>query len=92
MSDPHIETELWQRETVLRFFGGDRPLNPATLYRGMQSGRYPRPVHISGGGSVRWVASECRDALQRMMSERDGRKHVTKRAGNVCTLSSPTRT
>jgi predicted DNA-binding transcriptional regulator AlpA len=74
--------ELWDRQAVLEFFGGTRPLHPSTLYRGMVSGIYPRPINTSGN-TVRWLADECRATLQRMIAERDkpkprprrGRKH-----------------
>jgi predicted DNA-binding transcriptional regulator AlpA len=62
--------ELWDRQAVLEFYGGNRPLHPSTLYRGMVSGIYPRPINTSGN-TVRWIASECRAALQRMIAERD---------------------
>jgi predicted DNA-binding transcriptional regulator AlpA len=58
-------TAVWDRRTVCAFFGGTKPINPATLYRGIQDGRYPQPFHPSPGLS-RWLASEChaaRDAL-----------------------------
>jgi predicted DNA-binding transcriptional regulator AlpA len=61
--------ELWDRPTVLKFFGGVRPLHIGTLYRGVHSGRYPKPIHVSGN-SVRWLADECRAALQRMIADR----------------------
>src|SRR5271170_6544666 len=50
--------ELLDRNETCCFFGGSRPINPATLYRGIRQGRYPRPVHTSPGGS-RWLRSEC---------------------------------
>ena len=53
--------ELWERATVLKFFGGDKPLHISTLYRGVHTGRYPRPVYVSDN-SVRWVGHECRAA------------------------------
>jgi predicted DNA-binding transcriptional regulator AlpA len=59
--------ELWDRQTVLEFFGG---LHFSTLYRGISSGFYPKPINTSGN-TVRWLASECRAALQRMIAERD---------------------
>jgi hypothetical protein len=31
--------ELLDRDAVCRFFGGTRPINPATLYRGVRKGR-----------------------------------------------------
>ena len=60
---------LMDRGEVCRYFGGSRPLNAATLYRGIRQGRYPRPVKV-GPGSSRWLRSECELALQAMV---DGR-------------------
>ena len=57
--------DLLRIKEVCRFFGG---INPATLYRGIRHGRYPKPVKI--GGSSRWLLSECEAALQAMV---DGR-------------------
>lgn len=73
---PPAPMELWERNTVLAYFGGDKPLHISTLYRGINTGIYPGPITISGNG-VRWLASECRDALQRMIGGRD--KPKTKR-------------
>jgi predicted DNA-binding transcriptional regulator AlpA len=61
--------ELLDRVEVCRFFGGSRPINAATLYRGIRKGRYPKPVHV-GPGSSRWLRAECEDALQSMVEER----------------------
>jgi predicted DNA-binding transcriptional regulator AlpA len=61
--------ELLDRNAACEFFGGTRPLNAATLYRGIRRGRYPQPVKV-GPGSSRWLRSECEVALQRMV---DGR-------------------
>jgi predicted DNA-binding transcriptional regulator AlpA len=56
-----------------RFFGGaNSPLNPATLYRGIKAGKYPRPVKL-GPGTSRWVRSECQQALEDLVGERDRR-------------------
>lgn len=66
---------LWDRATTLEFFGG---IDVSTLYRGVHSGRYPRPVNVSNN-VVRWLADECEAALERMIGERDGRKRVTQR-------------
>jgi predicted DNA-binding transcriptional regulator AlpA len=64
------EPSLLSRADVCRFFGGTRPLNPATLYRGIKQGRYPKPVKV-GPGSSRWLRSECEAALQAMLNQRD---------------------
>ena len=61
--------ELLDRVEVCRFFGCTRPLNPATLYRGIRKGRYPAPVKV-GPGSSRWLRAECEAALQAMAEGR----------------------
>ena len=38
---PHDNVELWTADTVCAFFGGERALNKATLYRGVADGRVP---------------------------------------------------
>jgi predicted DNA-binding transcriptional regulator AlpA len=65
-----MEIALLDKAEVCRFFRGSRPLHPATLYRGIKLGRYPRPVHV--GGSSRWVRGECDEALSKMMAARHG--------------------
>jgi hypothetical protein len=66
---PPAPIELWDRRAVLEFFGGTKPLHPSTLYRGLGL-IYPRPINTRGN-TVRWLADECRAALQRMIAERD---------------------
>jgi predicted DNA-binding transcriptional regulator AlpA len=61
--------ELLDRREVCRFFGGTKPLDPATLYRGIRVGRYPAPVKV-GPGSSRWLRAECEAALQAMAEGR----------------------
>ena len=46
-----------------------RPINPATLYRGVRKGRYPKPVKV-GPGSSRWLRAECEAALAQMAEGR----------------------
>jgi predicted DNA-binding transcriptional regulator AlpA len=55
-------------DAVCAFFGGSRPLNRATIYRGIADGRYPRPVKI-GRNSNRWLRSECAAALAAIIAE-----------------------
>lgn len=53
------------------FFGGeDRPITRATLYRGMNEGRYPKPIKVAAK-AVRWLAPECRAARAAMITARD---------------------
>jgi predicted DNA-binding transcriptional regulator AlpA len=61
--------DLLDRSAVCQFFGGTRPLNAATLYRGIRKGRYPAPVKV-GPGSSRWLRSECEAALAAMAEGR----------------------
>jgi predicted DNA-binding transcriptional regulator AlpA len=46
-----------------QFFGGDKPIDPATLYRGIKTSRFPRPIKI-GPGISRWHRAECEAALK----------------------------
>jgi predicted DNA-binding transcriptional regulator AlpA len=63
--------ELMDKDETCRFFGGaTRPINAATLYRGMQTGRYPRPIKV-GANSSRWIKSECAAALAKIIAARD---------------------
>ena len=53
------------------FFGGeDHPWNPSTLYRNIQLGLVPKPVHV-GPNTARWIRSECAEAKKKMMEARD---------------------
>jgi predicted DNA-binding transcriptional regulator AlpA len=61
-------SELLDRREVCRFFGGNKPLDPATLYRGIRKGRFPVPVKV--GGSSRWLREECEAALRSMVEGR----------------------
>ena len=60
---------LLDRRAVCQFFGGTKPLDAATLYRGIAKGRYPKPVKV-GPGSSRWLRDECEAALQTMVQGR----------------------
>jgi hypothetical protein len=61
----------WNVFAVGAFFGGSKPLHPATVYRRVQDGRIPRPYHPSPG-IARWEPDECRAAKLRMIAQRDG--------------------
>ena len=60
------DDEFLSIEAVCRFFGGDKPLHPATIYRGLGT-RYPRPVRVSPNVN-RWLRSECERARQVIIS------------------------
>jgi predicted DNA-binding transcriptional regulator AlpA len=51
-----MQSDLLDRDATCRFFGGTKPLNPATLYRGIRKGRYPKPIKV-GPGSSRWLGA-----------------------------------
>jgi predicted DNA-binding transcriptional regulator AlpA len=80
--------ELWERNTVLKFFGGDKPLHISTLYRGISTGIYPKPINTSGN-SVRWLADECRAALDKMITARDEPPKRPTRRGRPCKHITP---
>ena len=61
-------SDLLDRTAACAFFGGNKPLNPSTLYRGIRQGRYPKAVHV--GGSSRWLGRELEAALQLMVEGR----------------------
>ena len=63
--------DLLDLKAACAFYGGTRPINPATLYRGIRKGRYPRPIKV-GPGSSRWLRSECEAALREMIAGRAG--------------------
>jgi predicted DNA-binding transcriptional regulator AlpA len=48
---------------VCAYFGGSRPLNAATIYRGIAAGRYPRPVRPSPNTN-RWLGRELKESKQ----------------------------
>ncbi len=61
--------DLLDRPAVCRYFGGSRPINPATLYRGIRAGRLPAPIKV-GPGASRWLRAECEAALSAMIERR----------------------
>lgn len=60
---------LLDRDEVCRLFGGTKPINAATLYRGVNAGKYPAPV--KDGSRSRWLKGECEAVLRRFITERD---------------------
>jgi predicted DNA-binding transcriptional regulator AlpA len=64
---------LLAQEATLAFIGGTEPIHPASLFRGIRDGRYPRPVKI-GPNSNRWVLGELREAQRRMVAADRTRK------------------
>jgi predicted DNA-binding transcriptional regulator AlpA len=62
--------DLMDVAAVCAFFGGTRPLDQSTLYRGIAAKRYPRPIYV-GAKAVRWLRSECEATLTAMIAARD---------------------
>jgi hypothetical protein len=71
---------LWVADSVCGFFGGEKPIDHSTLYRGIETGRYPRPINISDN-AVRWFADECEAALEAMIAKRDAGERTARRNG-----------
>jgi predicted DNA-binding transcriptional regulator AlpA len=65
-----LEKSPWTIREVAAFFGGSKPLHPATVYRGVKEGRIPPPYHPSPG-IARWDPSACRAAQAKMIAETD---------------------
>jgi hypothetical protein len=52
------------------FFGGDRPIDPSTYYRGVKAGRYPKPFPVSAN-VVRVMRSWCERARAALAAQSD---------------------
>jgi predicted DNA-binding transcriptional regulator AlpA len=70
MDTSTTDETVWDKNAVCAFFGGSRPLNHSTLYRGIAEGRYPKPFHPTPKLS-RWLPSECRAARDALIAQRD---------------------
>ena len=68
MASENESSELLDIEQVCAFFGGTKPLHPATIYRGAGI-RYPKPIKV-GPNANRWLRSECEAALREMTAGR----------------------
>jgi predicted DNA-binding transcriptional regulator AlpA len=62
--------ERLDEKATCAFLGGNRPIHASTLWRGVKSGRFSKPIHI-GKQSVRWLKSELEADLARMAAERN---------------------
>lgn len=68
-----MQDDLLDVYAACQFIGGSRPINPATLWRGVKAGRFARPIKI-GAQAVRWRRSELAADIERMAAERDSVK------------------
>jgi predicted DNA-binding transcriptional regulator AlpA len=64
-----VPEELLDIYAACQFIGGSRPINPATLWRGVKAGRYSKPIRI-GPQSVRWRRAELAADIE-LAAERD---------------------
>jgi predicted DNA-binding transcriptional regulator AlpA len=62
--------ELIDIREVCRMIGGNKPVDPSTVYRGIKEGRYSKPFKIAKQ-AVRWKRSEIEADIDRMILERD---------------------
>lgn len=71
LPDDTTETpDLIDIKAVCRMLGGSRPVNPATVYRQVTAGTFPRPIKISPSSS-RWFRSEIMAAIAERAAARD---------------------
>jgi predicted DNA-binding transcriptional regulator AlpA len=71
-----VEDELLNIDGMCRFWGGDTPLHPSSIYRGIQNGIFPPPIHV-GPNLSRWLRSEQESARAWRIAQRDGRTRAT---------------
>lgn len=63
--------DLVDEATACQIIGGENtPIHRSTLWRGINAGRYPKPLKI-GPGTNRWRVSELVAVLERAAAERD---------------------
>lgn len=61
------DLQLLSAEDACRLLGG---MNRATLYRGVQDGRFPKPIKIAPN-KARWVRSELLAVIRQRIADRD---------------------
>jgi predicted DNA-binding transcriptional regulator AlpA len=66
LSSDHL---LTAREVCQMLGGTDRPINTATLYRGIATGRFPRPLRISPN-IARWIRAEIEAVVRKAAADR----------------------
>lgn len=63
------EPDLLDAKATCKLIGGSRPINPATLWRGVKAGIYPQPIKITPNAN-RWRRSEIIDAIEQRAKAR----------------------
>lgn len=65
-------SDLVDEAAACRIIGGEiTPIHRSTLWRGINTGRYPKPLKI-GPSTNRWRVSELVGVLERAAAARDG--------------------
>jgi len=64
-----MDNDVFDMKAMCIFWGGSKPVNPATIYRGIKRGDIPPPMKI--GQVARWLRSENEKARARLLSDRD---------------------
>lgn len=63
--------KLIDADTACRIIGGENsPISPATLYRGIRAGRFPRPIKV-GLNSSRFDEDEYRAVVEAAAEARE---------------------
>jgi predicted DNA-binding transcriptional regulator AlpA len=62
--------ELVDEARACHVLGGSRPISRATLYRGVRSGRYPKPLKV-GPATNRWRMDELQTVLEKATAARE---------------------
>jgi predicted DNA-binding transcriptional regulator AlpA len=64
-------SDLIDESSACRLLGGeDSPIHRSTLWRGVNSGRYPRPLKV-GPGTNRWRLGELKAFIEKAAAARD---------------------
>jgi predicted DNA-binding transcriptional regulator AlpA len=63
------ELDLIDIEEVCTIIGGSKPVNRATIYRGIATGKYPKAVKV-GPNISRWLRSEWLSIVKARIAER----------------------
>jgi hypothetical protein len=68
LSTTVIEDEgFYDLPFVCRYYGGNKPVHPATIWRGVKAGRIPKPKEPSPNVR-RWLGRELRESKEVIIS------------------------
>ena len=66
-------SDLVDETTACRILGGEQsPIHRSTLWRGINAGRYPKPLKV-GPSTNRWITGELQAVHERAAAERGGK-------------------